>query len=142
MKYLNIAIIISICLVFLSGCNTLGVSVQSPGPGYSKKTHHKHGPPPHAPAHGYRHKHYDGHELEYDSKTGAYIVLNVPETYFGNNLYIRLSTYGDWMVSTTLEGGWRVAVGNEVPYSLKEYKGKKKSKKGKGHKKNKHGYDD
>jgi len=39
------------------------------------------------------------------------------------------------MVSTTLEGGWRVAVGNEVPYSLKEYKGKKKSKKGKDIKK-------
>jgi hypothetical protein len=142
MKYLNIAIIISICLFFLSGCNTLGVSVQSPGSGYSKKTHHKHGPPPHAPAHGYRHKHQDGHEFEYDSQAGAYIVLNMPETYFGNNLYIRLSTYGDWMVSTTLKGGWRVAVGNEVPYSLKEYKGKKKSKKGKGHKKNKYGYEE
>ncbi len=39
------------------------------------------------------------------------------------------------IVSTTLEGEWRVAVGNEVPYSLKEYKGKEKSNKGKGHKK-------
>ena len=39
------------------------------------------------------------------------------------------------IVSTTLEGEWRVAVSNEVPYSLKEYKGKKKSNKGKGHKK-------
>ena len=142
MKYLNTAIIITICLFFLSGCNTLGVGIQGPGPQQSKKKYHKHGPPPHAPAHGYRHKHYDGHELEYYSKAGAYIVLNVPETYFGNNLYIRLSTYGDWMVSTTLEGGWRVAVGNEVPYSLKEYKEKKESNKGKGHKKNKHGYDD
>ena len=35
------------------------------------------------------------------------------------------------MVPTTLEGGWHVAVGNEVPYSLKEYKGKMKSNKGK-----------
>ena len=142
MKYLNTARIISICLFFLSGCNTLGVDIQGPGSGHSKKTYHKPGPPPHAPAHGYRHKHQNGHELEYDSKAGAYIVLNVPETYFGNNLYIRLSTYGDWMVSTRLEGGWRVAVGNEVPYSLREYKGKKKwkSKKGKGHKKNKYGY--
>ena len=39
------------------------------------------------------------------------------------------------MVPATLKGRWRVAVGNEVPYSLKEYKGKKKSNKGKGHKK-------
>ncbi len=142
MKYLNIALIISICLFFLSGCNTLRVGIQGPGSGSYKGTYHKPGPPPHAPAHGYRHKHYEGHEFEYDSKIGAYIVLNVPETYFGNNLYVRLSTYGDWMVSTTLEGGWRVAVSNEVPYRLKEYKGKnKKSKKGKWHKKNKHGYD-
>ena len=33
------------------------------------------------------------------------------------------------IVSTAFEGGWRVAVGNEVPYSLKEYKGKEKSNK-------------
>ena len=139
MKYLNSVLIITICLFFLSGCNTLGVvGIQGPGSGHSNKTYHKSGPPPHAPAHGYRHKHQNRHELEYDSKAGAYIVLNVPETYFGNNLYIRLSTYGDWMVSTTLEGGWRVAVGNEVPYRLREYKGKKKWK---GHKKNKHGYE-
>jgi len=113
-----------------------------PVQGILKKTHYKHAPPPHAPAHRYRHKHHEGHELEYDSNIDAYIVFNVPETYFGNNLYIRLPTDGDWMVSATLEGGWRVAVGNEVPYRLKEYKGKMKSKKGKGHKKNKHGYDD
>ena len=139
MKYLNIALIISICLLFLSGCNTLGVGVQGPGPAPSKKKYHKPGPPPHAPAHGYRHKHHRGHDLEYNSNAGAYLVLNIPETYFGNNLYIRLSTYGKWLVSSTLEGGWRVAVGNEVPYKLKEYKGKKKkSKKGKWHKKNKH----
>ncbi len=55
MKYLNIAIIISICLFFLFGCNTLGVGIQDPGPEQSKKKYHKHGPPPHAPAHGYRH---------------------------------------------------------------------------------------
>jgi hypothetical protein len=134
MKYHNIAIITSICLFFFTGCNTLGVGIQGPGSNQSHKTYHKPGPPPHAPAHGYRHKHHDGHNLEYDSKKGAYIVLNVPETYFGNNLYIRLSSRGDWMVSTTLQGGWRVAIGNEVPHKLKKYKGKKKGKK---HKKNK-----
>jgi hypothetical protein len=149
MKYLNRTLIILTCLFFLSGCNTLGVGIQVPGSAPHKPKYHKHGPPPHAPAHGYRHKHYDGHELEYDSQTGAYIVLNIPGTYFGNNMYMRLSTYGEWMVSATLEGGWRVAVGNEVPDKLKTYKGKKqkkskqgKAKKGKGHKKNKHGNDE
>ena len=76
-------------------------------------------------------KYLNGYEIEYDSRAGAYIVLNVPETYFGNNLYMRLSTYGGWMVSTRLERGWRVAVGNEVPYRLREYKGKRHGNKGK-----------
>ncbi len=142
MKYLNMVLIILTGLFFLSGCNTLGVGIQGPGPGHSQETYHKQGPPPHAPAHGYRHKHNKRHELEYNSQAGAYIVLNTPETYFGNNLYLRLSTAGTWMVSTALEWGWRVAVGNEVPYKLRTYKGKKKkkSKKKKWHKKNKHGY--
>jgi len=41
------------------------------------------------------------------------------------------------MVSAVLEGGWRIAVGNEVPYKLREYEKKKhKHKKKKKHKKN------
>ncbi|MBU1341920.1 MAG: hypothetical protein KKE44_18585 [Proteobacteria bacterium] len=128
MKYFKILLIIFFGVFFLSGCNTLGVGIQGPGAPPPEKTYHKPGPPPHAPAHGYRHKHHDGHDLEYDSRIGAYIVVNIPETYFGNNLYIRLSTDGKWLVSTTLKGGWRIAVGNEVPERLKENKGKNKKK--------------
>ncbi len=136
MKYFKIVLVISFGFFFLTGCNTLGVGVQGPGPAPPphKVKYKRHGPPPHAPAHGYRHKHYRGHELEYDSGIGAYIVVNVPETYFGNDLYLRLSTDGSWMVSAVLEGGWRVAVGNEVPYKLREYK-KKQYKHKKKHKK-------
>ena len=130
-------LVISFGLFLLAGCNSLGVGIQGPGPPPPETKYYKEGPPPHAPAHGYRHKHHRGHELVYDSEINAYIVLNVPETYFGNNFYIRLSTDGRWIVSTALEGGWRVAVGNEVPYKLMEYKEreKKKPKKGKGHQK-------
>ena len=135
MNFLKVSLIISICVICFSGCNILGVRIQGPGSASSTPKYHKQGPPPHAPAHGYHHKHHDGHDLQYDKKIGAYIVINVPETYFGNNLYIRLSTAGQWMVSLELEGGWRVAVENEVPYKLKEHK-KKKHKKGKS-KKNK-----
>ena len=53
------------------------------------------------------------------------------------------------MVSTTLEGGWRVALGNEVPPKLVQhkykYKGKSKGKgkaKGKYKKENKKHYSD
>lgn len=139
----------AICIVFtaaifLTGCQTLGsVIVKSPGhhqpPPPSK--YKKHGPPPHAPAHGYRHKHHDGHELEYDSKIGAYIVINIPDTYFGNDLYLRMSTDGTWMVSATLESGWRVALTSEVPPKMRYHKHKDKNKHHK-HKKHKKYYDD
>lgn len=141
MKFLKTLLILLIGLLFLSGCNTLRIGTPGPRSAPPKKAYHKPGPPPHAPAHGYRHKHHDGCELEYDSRTGVYIVLNAPDIYFSNNLYIRLATDGIWMVSRILEEGWRVAVGDEVPHKLKEYRGekkkkkKKKSKKGKGHKK-------
>lgn len=90
----------------------------------------KNGPPPHAPAHGYRHKHHDGHQLEYDSKIGAYIVINVRDTYFANNLYLRMSTDGRWMASTTLKGRWRVALTSEIPPKMRhsKHKGKHKGK--------------
>lgn len=135
MTVLKGAFLIIISIFFLSGCNTLGVGVQGSGSdqkgphqnGENQKQYKK-GPPPHAPAHGYRHKHHDGNSLEYDNKIGAYVVLNFPETYFRNNLYIRLSTDGKWLVSITLEGGWRLAVGGEVPYRLIESKYQKNQK--------------
>ena len=144
MKYFKLALLLCFGLFFLLSCNTLGVGIQGPGAPSSEKSYHKPGPPPHAPAHGYRHKTPDGHELEYDSRIDAYVVLNIPETYFGNNWYIRLSSDGRWLVSATLDGGWRVAVGNEVPYKLKEYKKteyKMKGNKGKKPKKNKYDED-
>lgn len=132
-------------IAFLTGCRTLGgVAVQgpvltSPPPPHKYEKHKKHGPPPHAPAHGYRHKHRDGHELEYHSRLGAYVVINVPDTYFGNNLYIKMSSDGRWLVSATLNGGWRVAAASEVPPRLMTYKHQEKYEKQKGkHKKDKH----
>ncbi|MBC2705656.1 hypothetical protein [Desulfobacula sp.] len=134
MKCFKMGIVISFGLFFLAGCHTVGVGVQIPGTPHHQTKYHKPGPPPHAPAHGYRHKHRHGHDLEYRSGLGAYVVVNIPETYFGNNLYIRMSTDGRWMVSARLEHGWRVAVGNEVPYKLKKHKKYKKKHKTKYHK--------
>ena len=129
MKYFKLVLVISFGLFFLAGCNTVGVGIQIPGVPVHQAKYHKPGPPPHAPAHGYRHKNRHGHNLEYRSGLGAYVVVNVPETYFDNNLYIRMSTDGRWMVSASLGQGWRLAVNNEVPYKLKEYKKKKKKSK-------------
>ena len=117
-----VCVIIMGCCAVLSGCTATNVDIHAQGgPQYQKP-----GPPPHAPAHGYRHKNHEGHELEYNSKISVYAVVNLPETYFGNNLYIRMSSNGTWLVSTTLRGGWRPAAHGEVPYSLRSYYKKKK----------------
>ena len=91
-----------------------------------------HGPPPHAPAHGYRHKHQHGVELRYDSGLGVYVVIEIPGMYFNDGLYIRWSAAGFWEVGYHFDGPWRIAVGNEVPEKLDQKKGKSKPGKGKG----------
>ncbi len=127
MRFLKMIAIGGACVFLLFGCNTMGVGVHAQVPA-EKQKHKKKGPPPHAPAHGYRHQH-QGHNLDYDSSIGAYLVVNVPNTYFHKNLYIRLSTDGRWMVSADLNNGWRVETGTEIPHKLKlqkEYKYKQK----------------
>jgi hypothetical protein len=94
-----------------------------------------HGPPPHAPAHGYRHKHRHGVELRYDSGLGVYVVIEIPGMYFNDGLYIQCSSKGYWEVGYHYKGPWRIAVGNEIPAKLDQKKGKGKQgkAKGKGH---------
>lgn len=94
--------------------------------------HAKHGPPPHAPAHGYRHKQENGMELEFDSGLGVYLVVNHPEVYFHNAIYLRFFN-GNWIVSVRFDGPWGSAQESQIPAKLKESakanKGKSKGKK-------------
>lgn len=124
---------IAIALAFLfvvSGCSSVGVHATAPPHQHKPEKYKKGGPPPHAPAHGYRHKH-KGHDMDYDMKIGAYIVVRVPDTYFYDNLFIRLFSDGRWMVSAHLNSGWRLADANEVPPRLKHHKEYEYSKKNK-----------
>lgn len=133
MKGLKLAVL-ALILVFLSGCNSFYAGVSGPEGGKYQKKEKRHGPPPHAPAHGYRYKH-QGHDLEFHARSGVYWVLNVPETYFHKGLYIRISSDGRWFVSAHLDRGWRIAAGSEVPESLKTYKNVGRHKKDKSWKK-------
>ena len=136
MTYLKLLGIIFLSSILFAGCAGVGTVSPSPSGSHVKKIPPKHGPPPHAPAHGYRHKHQHGVELEYDSGIGAYIVVELPGTYFHNGLYIRVSSSGHWVVAARFDGPWRVAVESDVPPKLKKSKGKDKgSKKGKKNKK-------
>lgn len=83
----------------------------------------KHGPPPYAPAHGYRHRHPDGTELVFDKGLGVYVVVSLSGTYFQDDLYIRADK-GRWEVSSSLAGPWRGASSKEVPSKLKSSRGK------------------
>eukprot|EP01156_Anaeramoeba_ignava_P014906 Anaeramoba_ignava/a610878_11.p2 GENE.a610878_11~~a610878_11.p2 ORF type:complete len:139 (-),score=4.37 a610878_11:988-1404(-) len=131
------SVAIFIITVFLiAGCNTTGIGVHAGGPVEKNRSYQKQGPPPHAPAHGYRHKHQDGRQLVFDTSIGAYVVIGLPDTYFNSNLYLRLSDDGRWMVSLQAEDGWRPAKKGEVPQKLMNSKNKKK--RSKKNKKNKH----
>lgn len=87
------------------------------------------GPPPHAPAHGYRHKHGDGARLRYDAGLGVYIVIGHADTWFFDDLYFRWSD-GRWVASVRLDGGWSACPEKQLPHGLRE---KKHGRKGKRH---------
>jgi len=118
---------------------TLGLSacVERAGVRYdSSPQYTKNGPPPHAPAHGYRHKHHK-HDMIYDSRVGAYIVVGWTEHYFNNDLYFRFRD-GHWEFNVDIDNdrGWKHADDRDVPYSLRKSKqNKSKSKKYKNDKK-------
>ena len=120
-------------LLWLAGCTTHHALYSSPGRG--------NGPPPHAPAHGYRHKQKQGVDLVFDSGIGVYVVVDRPDYYFDDGYYYRLHK-GKWQYSTSLHGNWKPHVYQQLPPGLqKKYKAKGKNKnknKGRGRGKGKY----
>jgi hypothetical protein len=132
---LTIILFLSFCL--FAGCAGVNTVVYIPSDVHVKKRPHKTGPPSHAPAHGYRHKHQHGVELEYDSGIDAYLVIEFPGTYFHNGLYSRFSPEEHWLVAVNLNGPWRIPKEREIPLKLINVYEDDHPGKGKGHKKRK-----
>lgn len=131
MRFTGVTLAVILCLSSLIGCemvDVIGVKTKPPSSETAKASHKRHGPPPHAPAHGYRHKHQQGPELEYDNGLGVYLVVKMPGVYFYNGLYLRISG-GLWNVASHFSGPWHVSSSNEVPLKLREKKGKGLGKK-------------
>ena len=93
-----------------------------------------HGPPPWAPAHGYRHKHQHAYQhrestvdLVFDSGLGVYLVVGIPNYYYWNGTYVRLNA-GSWYRAPYLDARWVPCPADELPGYLrsKPVKGKKR----------------
>ncbi|MBW7990482.1 MAG: hypothetical protein FVQ84_10760 [Planctomycetes bacterium] len=123
MKFKILSVVVLICMaLMLVSCRSFSIGTRSE-PRYERKP----GPPPHAPAHGYRRKH-QGAELVYDSGRGIYVVIDFPNHYYFKGHYYRLGE-AQWEVGVNLEGPWGFISYGELPKGLRiEKKGKGKAK--------------
>ena len=102
----------------LSAC----VHIVSPGLSHSATAHHVragHGPPPHAPAHGYRHKLQDhgGGQIAFDSGIGVYSVVGHNDLFFWEGRFYRWLD-GRWQTSTRRDRGWASVDSARLPGRL------------------------
>jgi len=115
MKVLSL-ISLALLILTVSGCvNRAGVSYGDEGRYYSG------GPPPHAPAHGYRAKHRH-HDMVYDSRLRAYVVLGYNDHYYNDGWYFRYRD-GGWQINADLrDRDWRDVDRYRVPEGLRHSK--------------------
>ena len=137
MSKVKLTFMLFLSSVLFAGCAGVDKVVLIPADVHMKERPHKTGPPPHAPAHGYHHKHENGVELEYDSGIDAYLVIGFPGTYFYNGLYGRFSPEEHWLVAENLNGPWRVSKEGEIPLKLVKVYKEDHPDKAKGHEKRK-----
>jgi hypothetical protein len=109
--------------VTTGGCQGVVVAPRSSEPAAVRQA----GPPPHAPAHGYRKKHQSGAELRFDPNLGVYVVVGHTDLYFHDDWFVRIHG-GIWQVSTTLSGPWKPKPAEWVPPGLRAKHHAKKSK--------------
>jgi hypothetical protein len=134
---LRIAAAVTITL-FVCGCapiSSVTIGMGHP-PIVHTESHHHQGPPPHAPAHGYRHKHrQQGQELElqFDSALGVYIVMGIPDRYYWNGFYLQM--VGDeWHSSESLHSDYKRRDDESLPPGLRKHKKHPKANRGKSKK--------
>jgi hypothetical protein len=109
--------------VTIGGCQGAVVAPRASEPVVVRQA----GPPPHAPAHGYRHKHRSGAELRFDSHLDVYVVVGQTNVYFHDGWFVRIRS-GIWEVSATLAGPWKPKAAEWVPPGLRSKHHAKKSK--------------
>ena len=96
LRTLSIILFMASSAILLSACTVVKVHED----GYEHN-----GPPPHAPAHGYRHKH-KKHDLEYNSDLGIYVVTGLAEHYFIDGIFYKRTKHG-WYSSHDIDKAWK-----------------------------------
>jgi hypothetical protein len=129
-------------LIACGPVHSVKVGRRDPGPEPRPVAHEgsRHGPPPWAPAHGYRHKHQHAYQsrsqtvdLVFDSGLGVYVVVGLPYYYYWDGFYLRLDA-GQWVHARHLDARWSPCPADRVPGALRarlDERGKSKAK-GKG----------
>ena len=124
-KFLSLSTVVLACAtLMLVSCESFWIGV-----GSGRRHKPELGPPPHAPAHGYRHK-YEGVELVYDSGRGVYVVVDFPLHFYFKGRYYR-SREPHWEVGVHIDGPWEPISEDSLPPGLRardKGKGKGKSK--------------
>lgn len=115
--------IIYLCVIIGLVFSFPGASFSGSGKEHQKSKEHKgeyskkKGPPPHAPAHGYRYKHSDGVDLEFNPDRGIYIVVGYEDHYFHGEFFYRVID-GGWKKCNHISGPWVDAPTNTLPTGL------------------------
>ena len=112
-KFVSSIALVAICFT-LSACSNSPRYRNTNG---SIETAQKHGPPPHAPAHGYRHKHHNT-DLKYDSVLEVYVVAGWSNYYFHEDHYYRSNDNG-WEITAQLSGPWTSVSTKKLPKGLR-----------------------
>lgn len=118
------ALALAVSVIALWGCSG-SVGIQTSTPVVVEKN--VPGPPPHAPAHGYRHKHPDGVILVYDAGLAVYVVSGHAGVYFSGGYYYRVHR-DVWESTKHFHGNWRKTSSKSVPPGLQEKQVAKSSK--------------
>ena len=131
-------VVVSVALVCAVGLLTSCIHVVSPGRGYGAPAdvrRAEHGPPPHAPAHGYRHKLHGrgGARVAFDSGIGVYVVVGHTDLFFWNDYFYRWHD-GGWQTSARRNGGWASIGSGKLPGRLaRKHAGKRRGHSPKHH---------
>ena len=122
-KSISLYVVVLVCAtLMLVSCHRISI-----GAGSGHRRVYRHGPPPHAPAHGYRHKQH-GVELVYDSGRGVYVVVDLPNHYYFRGRYYRRGEI-QWEAGVHIDGPWEFVSADALPKGLRaKEKGKGKAK--------------